>query len=54
MMLSLPKKIVSYISVLLALVGVVARFVPSIELYSFWILLVGYVLLALGNVLTGF
>jgi uncharacterized membrane protein HdeD (DUF308 family) len=54
MMLSPPKKIVFYISVLLAIVGVVAFFVPAIELLSFWILLVGYVLLALGNVLKGF
>ena len=54
MMLSPPKKIVFYISVLLAVVGLVAFFVPAIEAYSFWLVLVGYVLLALGNILKGF
>jgi uncharacterized membrane protein HdeD (DUF308 family) len=54
MMLSPPKQIVFYISVLLAVVGVIAFFVPAIEAYSFWVLLVGYVLLALGNAVKGF
>ena len=54
MMLSPPNKIVFYISVLLAVVGLIAFFVPAVEAYSFWVLLVGYVLLALGNVMKGF
>jgi hypothetical protein len=54
MTLSPPKKVVFYISVLLAVVGLIGFFMPAIEPYSFWILLVGYVLLALGNVLKGF
>ena len=54
MMLSPPKQIVFFISVLLAVVGLIAFFVPAIEVYSFWILLLGYVLLALGNAVKGF
>ena len=56
MKLSAPKQIVFLISLILAIIAVVSHFVgiPFVSLYQFWILLAGYVLLALGVVLKGF
>lgn len=55
MRLNAPKKITFWIAVVIAILGVIARFVP-IDLVSslaIWVVLVAFVLLALGNVLEG-
>lgn len=56
MNLTPPTKVVFYLSVLLVVVGIVANFVtiPVLTGLAFWIVVVGYVLLALGNVMKGF
>lgn len=55
MKLSPPTRIVFYLSVVLFLIGLVANFVTISFLtpLSFWFVVVGYVLLALGNMMTG-
>ncbi|MBN2416221.1 hypothetical protein JXO52_10285 [bacterium] len=56
MKLNAPKKQVWWIALILAALGVVGRFVdiPVVTEYSFWFLLVGYILLFLGTFLKGF
>ena len=56
MRLSAPKQIVFLISLILAIVAVIGHFVgiPFVTLYQWWILLAGYVILALGVFLKGF
>ena len=56
MRLSAPKKIVFWISVILVVLALVAYFVTSLgfQSYAIWLALVGYLLLAAGNVLKGF
>jgi hypothetical protein len=54
MRLSAPKKIVFWISVILVVIGALGLFVESLEEYQVMFFLVGYVLLALGNILKGF
>ena len=57
MQLTPPKRIVFYISLLLAVLALVGYFVddlPLISEYEFWFALVAYVLLAAGNALKGF
>lgn len=57
MRLTPPKKIVFWISLILAVLGLVAFFVPALQLFAgieFWLVLVAYVLLALGNTVKGF
>ena len=53
MRLSAPKKIVFWISVILVLVGALGFFVEALEDLQVLFFLVGYVLLALGNILKG-
>ena len=54
MRLTPPKKIVFYISVVLAVLGLIAFFVPAVSAFAFWLVLAGFVLLFLGLVLKGF
>jgi hypothetical protein len=56
MRLTPPKKIVFWISLILAVVGLIAYFVtiPFLSGITFWLVLVAYVLLALGNAVKGF
>ena len=57
MMLTPPKKWVFWVSVILGLVGLIAKLVPAIPFigpYAFWFALVGLLLLVLGNALKGF
>jgi hypothetical protein len=56
MRLSPPKQITFYISVVLAALGVLGELVTISFLsdYSIWFVVVGYVVLALGNLLSGF
>ena len=57
MRLNPPTKNVFYISVILVIVGLLAELgilLGALSGFAFWIVLVGYVLLALGNTLKGF
>ena len=56
MNLTPPTKNVFWISVVVALLGIVASFVtiPFVSTYAFWFVVVAYVLLALGNTMKGF
>ena len=53
--LSAPKVITFWIAVLLALLGVIAVLAPIASLagYTLWLVVAGFVLLALGNLLEG-
>ena len=53
--LSAPKVITFWIAVLLALIGVIAVLAPITSLagYALWLVVAGFVLLALGNLLEG-
>jgi hypothetical protein len=55
MKLNAPTKNWWWISVILAVVGVIGYFVaiPFVSVYAFWIVTVGFVLLALSTVLKG-
>lgn len=58
MKLSAPKQITWWISVILAIIAVVARWIPFLSFltpaYLFIILLAGFVLLLLGTFVKGF
>jgi hypothetical protein len=55
MKLSPPKTITYWIAVILGLLGIVGTFValPLIGGYEFWLLALGFVLLALANLMEG-
>jgi len=55
MRLSAPKVITFWIAVLLALLGVIAVLAPVASLvgYALWLVVAGFVLLALGNLVEG-
>jgi hypothetical protein len=55
MKLNAPTKNFWWISVILAVLAVVGQFVaiPFVSVYSFWVITVGFVLLALSTVLKG-
>ena len=50
-----PKVVTFWIAVLLALIGVIAEVAPIASLagYALWLVVAGFVLLALGNLLEG-
>jgi hypothetical protein len=56
MRLSAPKKIVFWISLIIVLLGLLGILItiPFVSDYTVWFVLVGYLLLAAGNVLKGF
>ena len=56
MRLTPPKQVVFWISLILAVLALLGTLVsiPTISAIAFWLALAGYVLLAAGNVLTGF
>ena len=55
MKLNAPTQNFWWISVILVVIGVVGQFVaiPFVTVYSFWIVTVGFILLALSTVLKG-
>lgn len=55
MKLTPPKKLTFWISIILGLVGLVAKLVaiPFLSAYAFWILFIGFLLLALGLLIKG-
>ena len=57
MKLSTPKNITFWIAVVLAVLGLLGFLVPTLPViggFAFWLVLVGFVVLALGNILEGF
>jgi heme/copper-type cytochrome/quinol oxidase subunit 1 len=55
MKLTPPKRVTFWISVVLALLALVAKFVniPVVSAFNFWFLLAGFVLLVLGLLIKG-
>ena len=53
MKLQKPKVITFILTLILAVLGLVAFIVPATRDYSFWLMLIAYVLLAVGNLLKG-
>ena len=55
MKLSAPKQMTFWVAVIIGLVGLVASFVPIpvISPFAFWVVVVGFVILALANLLEG-
>jgi len=53
MKLSEPKVITFWIAVILGVLGIIFFFVPSLATYAFWAVLVGLVVLVLGNLFKG-
>lgn len=56
MRLTPPKKSTFWISVILAVLGLIGKFVaiPFVTANAFWFVIVGFVILALGLLLKGF
>lgn len=56
MRLTPPTKNVFWISVVVAIVGLIAKFgfIAFLTPFAFWLILVAFVLLALGNAMKGF
>lgn len=56
MRLTPPKKNVFYVSVALVVLGLLGRYlnIPFLSDYYFYFVLVGYIVLALGNTMKGF
>lgn len=55
MKLSPPKKITFWVAVVLAVLGLISQlFIAALTPYAFWFMLVAFVLLLLGNLITGF
>ena len=55
MKLTPPTKNVFYVSVALAVVGILGSFIsiPFVSTYAFWFVVVAYVILFLGNTMKG-
>ncbi len=55
MQLSAPKQITFWVAVVVALVGLVSSFVaiPVLSGFAFWIVVLGFVILAAANLLEG-
>lgn len=56
MKLSAPKKTTFWVATILAVLGLVGSFVsiPFVSQYDFWFVVVGFVILWLGNFMKGF
>ena len=55
MKLSAPKQVTFWIAVVIGLIGVVASIVPIpvVSPFAFWVVVLGFVILALANLLEG-
>jgi F0F1-type ATP synthase assembly protein I len=53
MYLSAPKNITFYIAVLLAVIAFIGYFVAAMSAFAPWLMLIAFVVLALGNLLEG-
>ncbi|HUN22840.1 MAG TPA: hypothetical protein PK299_06890 [Anaerolineales bacterium] len=57
MQLSAPKQYTFLVAVILALLGIIGYFAPTLPVvgaYHFWLMLVGFIVLAVGNLIDGF
>jgi hypothetical protein len=56
MKLSAPKKNVFIVSLVLFILGLAGSFavIPVVSAYAFWLLVVAFIILMLGNLLKGF
>jgi len=56
MKLSAPKQITFWIAVILAVLGILGTLVtlPVLSGFAFWLVVIGFIVLALGNLLEGF
>lgn len=55
MRLSAPKVVTFWVAVVIGLIGLLAALVPIpvVSPFAFWVVVVGFVILALGNLLEG-
>ena len=55
MKLSAPKQVTFWVAVVIAVIGLLAFFnvIPGFGAYAFWLVVVGFVVLALGNTMKG-
>ncbi len=55
MNLSAPKQLTFWLALILGVLGILGTFItiPFVTTYVFWLLVVGFVLLALGNLMEG-
>jgi hypothetical protein len=55
MKLTPPKHITFWIAVIVAILGIIANFVtiPVLSGFSFWLVVIAFVILALGNMIDG-
>ncbi len=53
MKLSAPKNITFYIAVILAVIALIGFFVAAMEPFAPWLMLIAFVVLALGNMFEG-
>ncbi len=53
MKLNRPKDITFIIAVILAVLGLLGLFVSALGAYSFWLVFIGFVILAAGNLVSG-
>lgn len=56
MKLSAPKVVTFWIAVVLAVLGLLATLVtiPVLSGFAFWLVVIGFIVLALGNMMEGF
>ncbi len=58
MKLSAPKQVTFWIAVIIAILGVLGILVPSIPVigggFAAWLVVIGFVVLAVGNLIEGF
>lgn len=55
MKLSAPKQVTFWVAVIVAVIGVIASFVtiPGLSGFAFWIVVLGFVILAVANLMEG-
>jgi len=53
MRLNAPKVITFWIAVALAILGLLFFFIPAVAAFAFWLLLIGFIVLMLGNFVKG-
>jgi hypothetical protein len=49
--LSAPKQITWLVALVIAVLGVLAQLVPSLNTYAFWLVVIAFVILLLGTLL---
>ena len=56
MKLSEPKEITFWIAVIIAVIGILAELViiPGLSGFAFWLVVIAFIVLVLGNLLKGF